>query len=62
MADSFIRLFQSHGKWVIKFLEQAIFFHLAFGDFIQLIFEVCRKLHIDNVLEVLFQHIHYDKA
>ncbi len=62
MPNGFIRLFQSHGKGVIKFFEQVIFFHLAFGDFIQLIFEVCRKLHIDNVLEVLFQHIHHHKA
>jgi len=62
MTDGFIGLFQRNGKGVLKFFEQVILFHLAFGDFIQLIFDVCRKLHIDNVLEVLFQHIHYDKA
>ena len=61
-ADDIFRLFERFVKRHVEFAQQIVFVKRAVCDFIQLSLKICRELHIDNVLEIFFEHIRHDEA
>ena len=62
MADCLIRLRERLLEWPIEIPQQLVLFDLAISDFIELILKAGREFHIDDILEILLQHIDDDKA
>ena len=57
MAYGFISLLQSLLEGTVEASQQVVLLHLALGNAVQLVLQVCRELHINDILEILLQHI-----
>ena len=62
MADCLVCLFQSLLEGTVEASQQVVLLHPALGNAVQLVLQVCRELHINDILEILLQHIHHHKA
>ena len=62
VADGLVCLLERLLERSVELPQQLVLVDLALGDLIELILEVGRELDVDDVLEVLLEHVDDDKA